>query len=82
MSEQNNEAGQPETINKSEVLSFCRHMGRSLKGTGASDVELAHKLMGEAEYLQKNGFSKVADMFSAVAQTLDPTLPKLQDRTE
>lgn len=69
---------QAETISKSEVAAFCRHMGRSLKGVGSSDVELAAHLMREAEYLAKNEFMNAADLFASVAQTLNPELLKDQ----
>jgi len=75
MSELNKETvQQPETITKSQVASFCRHLGRSLKGAGSSDTEMASNLMRESEYLEKNGFSVVSEMFMIVATTLDPNL--------
>jgi len=69
------EASTAETVTKSEIGSFCRHMGRALKGRGASDSALAMHLMQESAYLEKNGFDKVAEMFRTVATTLDPSLP-------
>lgn len=72
----NNEtAAKPETINKSEMQSLCRHLGRSLKGTGNSDSSLAMHLMKEAEYLKANGFGTAHEMFALIAATLDPSLP-------
>ncbi len=71
----NTQAEQPETLTKSEVFSFCRHLGRSLKNADSSDFLLASKLTREAEYLEKNGFSSASEMFVVVAQTLAPTPP-------
>jgi hypothetical protein len=68
-------AAQPETINKNELESLCRHLGRSLKGTGSSDASLAMHLMKEAEYLKTNGFENAHEMFALIAATLDPSLP-------
>lgn len=65
----------PETINKSEFESLCRHVGRCLKGTGTSDAGLAMHLMKESEHLKQNGFDNAADMFRLIAGTLDPSLP-------
>lgn len=64
----------PDTIQKAEVESFCRHFGRTLKGVGQTDAGLAMRLMQESDYLEKNGFKKVANMFTAVAFELDPSL--------
>ncbi len=77
MSDTNTDATvQPETLTKSEVASFCRHLGRSLKGITTNDSALASHLMRESEYLEKNKFSTAADMFATVAKTLDPNPPK------
>ena len=84
MTEQQTANEQLETINKNQVFSFCRHLGRALKGVGSNDTELASNLMREAGYLEKNGFTDVADMFAMVADTLDHSVPriKLQDTSE
>lgn len=75
MSESNKETvQQPETITKSQVTSFCRHLGRSLKGAVSNNAEMASNLMRESEYLEKNGFSVVSEMFAIVATTIDPNL--------
>ncbi|GEM_PF-4846839 len=66
---------QVETLNKNEVFSFCRHLGRALKNGDSSDSLLASKLAREAEHLQKNGFDTASEMFLVVAQTLAPTSP-------
>lgn len=71
----NTQAEQPETLTKSEVFSFCRHLGRSLKNADSSDFALADKLMREAEYLEKNGFTSASEMFLVVSQTLAPRQP-------
>lgn len=77
MSDQNTEtAPAEETYSRSEILSFCRHLGRSLKGSDEGNASLAMHLMREAEYLGKNQFDTVAEMFAVVAQTVDPNLPK------
>ncbi|MFC7287344.1 hypothetical protein ACFQPC_04765 [Herminiimonas glaciei] len=78
MSDQNTDTAPAEdTYSRSEILSFCRHLGRSLKsGNEENNTALAMHLMREAEYLGKNQFETVADMFAAVAQTVDPNLPK------
>ncbi|MES2025740.1 MAG: hypothetical protein V4448_09305 [Pseudomonadota bacterium] len=78
MSDQQTEtAPTEETYSRSEILSFCRHLGRTLKGSSdESNTALAMHLMREAEYLGKNKFETVADMFAAVAHTVDPNLPK------
>jgi hypothetical protein len=64
----------PETVAVAEIESFCRHFGRTLKGIGTTDAGLAMRLMQESDYLEKNGFKRCADMFSAVAFELDPSL--------
>ncbi|MFJ7566233.1 hypothetical protein ACIQW9_04635 [Herminiimonas sp. NPDC097707] len=69
-------AVQPETLTKSEVASFCRHLGRSLKGITSNDPALAAHLMRESEYLENNHFSAAAEMFATVAAILDPNPPK------
>lgn len=68
-----------DSISKNEVASFCRHMGRSLKGVTSNDVELAALFMREAQHLATNEFKNAADMFATVAQTLDPELLKDQE---
>ena len=68
----------PETVTKNEVASFCRHLGRSLKGITTNDTALAAHLMREAEYLEKNKFTTAAEMFATVAKTLDPNPPKME----
>lgn len=82
MTEQHNETEQVETINKNQVFSFCRHLGRALKGVGSNDTEVASNLMREAAYLEKNGFNDVADMFAMVADTLDHNVPRIKLQTE
>lgn len=73
MSDKNTDvATQPETITKTEVASFCRHLGRSLKGITNNDTALAGHLMRESQYLEKNKFTAAAEMFATVATTLDP----------
>ncbi len=67
---------QVETVSKSEVASFCRHLGRSLKGITTNDTALAVHLMRESEYLERNQFTAASEMFSTVARTLDPSLPE------
>jgi hypothetical protein len=64
----------PETVAVKEIESFCRHFGRTLKGMGTTDAGLAMRLLQESDYLEKNGFKRAADMFSAVAFELDPSL--------
>lgn len=66
---------QEETITHTQIASFCRHLGRSLRGVGESDTGVAIGLMREAEYLEKNGFPTVSTMFAMVANTLDPNVP-------
>lgn len=68
-----------ETVTKSEVASFCRHLGRSLKGITTNDTALAVHLMRESEYLEKNKFTAASEMFATVARTLDPNLPTKPD---
>ncbi|HEX2603247.1 MAG TPA: hypothetical protein VHL60_01130 [Oxalicibacterium sp.] len=63
-----------ETVAIAEIESFCRHFGRTLKGVGTTDAGLAVRLIQESDYLEKNGFKRVANMFSAVAFELDPSL--------
>lgn len=72
--ENKSEETTPETVAMKEVESFCRHFGRTLKGIGATDAGLAMRLMQESDYLEKNGFKRAAEMFSAVAFELDPSL--------
>ena len=79
MSDTNTAAVQVETLTKSEVASFCRHLGRSLKGITTNDSALAVHLMSESEYLEKNKFSAASEMFATVARTLDPNLPVKPD---
>jgi hypothetical protein len=78
MSEQHTQTEQAETIDKNQVFSFCRHLGRALKGVGNSDTETATNLMREAAYLEKNGFQDVSDMFAMVAETLDHKVPRIK----
>jgi len=73
-----NTAPAPETVTKNEVASFCRHLGRSLKGITTNDTALAAHLMREAEYLEKNKFTTAAEMFATVARTLDPNPQKIE----
>jgi len=68
-----------ETVAKAQVTSFCRHLGRSLKGVGSSDATLALDLMRESEHLRQNGFGDAAEMFATVAGVLDPSLPIKMD---
>lgn len=75
MSDTNTSAAPVETVTKSEVASFCRHLGRSLKGITTNDTALAVYLMRESEYLERNKFTAASEMFAAVARTLDPNLP-------
>ncbi len=75
MSDTNTSAAPVETVTKSEVASFCRHLGRSLKGITTNDTALAVHLMRESEYLERNKFTAASEMFAAVARTLDPNLP-------
>jgi hypothetical protein len=64
-----------EQLSQSEVHSFCRHLGRTLKGIGETDAALAMHMMRESEYLKSNGFQNASEMFAVVAATLDPSLP-------
>jgi len=82
MTEQRTETEQAETIDKNQVFSFCRHLGRALKGVGNSDTEVAMNLMREAGYLQQNGFKDVSDMFAMVAETLDHNVPRPRPQEE
>ncbi len=79
MSDTNTSAAPVETVTKSEVASFCRHLGRSLKGITTNDTALAVHLMRESEYLERNKFTAASQMFEAVARTLDPSLPVKPD---
>lgn len=63
------------SLSQSEVHSFCRHLGRALKGIGETDAALAMHMMRESEYLKSNGFQDASEMFALVASTLDPSLP-------
>lgn len=75
MSDNTESTSKTDNINKSELEALCRHLGRSLKGTGSSDASLAMHLMKESEYLRTNGFDNAAEMFGLIAGTLDPSLP-------
>lgn len=80
MSDKNTDiAAQAETLKKTEVASFCRHLGRSLKGITSNDTALASHLMRESEYLEKNKFTAAAEMFATVATTLDPEVANNSD---
>lgn len=82
MTEQHTPTEQAETIDKNQVFSFCRHLGRALKGVGSSDTEVAVKMMRETAYLEKNGFKDAADMFAMVAETLDHKVPRIKLQEE